>query len=129
MVWLYVYCTCVAGQGEACSHVAALLFTLEANSQVRKSLSCTSSPCYWLPPTFRTILFARICDIDFTALQKKHRKVLDDAQASSKSNVTPTVTSTPSFNMKPSASELNDFYKTLSETGKPAILLIVPDFR
>ena len=30
--------------------------------------------------------------------------------------------------MKPSASELNDFYKTLSETGKPAILSIVPDY-
>ena len=130
MVWLYVLTVsaCVAGQGEACSHVTALLFTLEANSQVQKSLSCTSLPCYWLPPTFRTVPFARICDIDFTAPQKKHMKVLEDAQATSTSNVTLTVTSTPSFNMKPSASELNNFYKTLSETGKPAILSIVPDF-
>lgn len=39
------HCNCVAGLGEACSHISALLFTLDANSQVKKSMSCTSLPC------------------------------------------------------------------------------------
>ena len=94
------HCNCMAGLGEACSHIAALLFTLEANSQVKKSLSCTSLPCYWLPPTFKSVPFARICDIDFTAPQTKQRKLCDDQQVS-----TPPA-SIPTSDMKPSASEL-----------------------
>ena len=29
------HCDCMAGLGEACSHVAAILFTLEANAQAK----------------------------------------------------------------------------------------------
>ena len=75
------HCNCMAGLGEACSHIAALLFTIEANTNVKKSLSCTSLPCYWLPPTFKNVPFARICDIDFTTPHKKKQKIsehLDD---------------------------------------------------
>ena len=36
------HCDCMAGLGEACSHVVAVLFALEANMQVKKSVSCTS---------------------------------------------------------------------------------------
>ena len=42
----------MAGLGEACSLIAAILFTLDANVQARKSMSCTSMPCSWLPPSF-----------------------------------------------------------------------------
>ena len=31
------HCTCMAGLGEACSHIAALLFVLEANTKMRKN--------------------------------------------------------------------------------------------
>ena len=48
---LCAHCTCMAGLGEACSHIGALLFTLEANTQIKKRLSCTSLPCSWLPPS------------------------------------------------------------------------------
>ena len=65
------HCNCL---GEACSHVAALLFLLEANSQLKKSLPCTSQPCYWLPPTFKNVPFAKICDIDFMSAQRKRKK-------------------------------------------------------
>ena len=37
---------CKAGIGEACSHIAAVLFTAEANTNMK---SCTSLPCSWLP--------------------------------------------------------------------------------
>ena len=40
------HCDCMAGLGEACSHVAAVLFALEANMQVKKSMSCTSLPVH-----------------------------------------------------------------------------------
>ena len=48
---LCAHCTCMSGLGEACSHVAAVLFTLEANTRFQKNLSCTLQLCNWLPPT------------------------------------------------------------------------------
>ena len=39
------HCTCMAGLGEACSHIAALLFVLEANTKMQKNTSCTSRLC------------------------------------------------------------------------------------
>jgi hypothetical protein len=69
-------CNCMAGLGEACSHVAALLFLLDSNTHQKKNLSCTSQPCYWLPPTLKNVPFAKICDIDFTSPKRKHRDLL-----------------------------------------------------
>ena len=34
------HCDCMAGLGEACSHIAAVLFALEANTQVKKAHPC-----------------------------------------------------------------------------------------
>ena len=64
---LCAHCTCMAGLNEACSHIAALLFALEANTQMKTNLSCTSLPCSWLPPSFQTVLYSEIKDIDFTS--------------------------------------------------------------
>ena len=38
------HCDCMAGLGEVCSHVEAVLFYVEA---VRRSKSCTDVPCSW----------------------------------------------------------------------------------
>ena len=65
----------MAGLREACSHIAAILFTLDANVRAKKSMSCTSMPCSWLPPSFRTVPFAPISGIDFSAPDKKLQKI------------------------------------------------------
>lgn len=59
------HCTCMAGIGEARSQTAAVLFLVEANTQAKQNLSCTSFPCNWLPPSFRTVEFLPVCKIDF----------------------------------------------------------------
>ena len=69
---LCAHCTCMAGLGEACSHIAALLFTLEANTHMKKRLSCTSLPCAWLPPSFRSVPYAPISEIDFYSQKKRN---------------------------------------------------------
>ncbi len=48
--WYYVLCMAVL-EG-ACSHIAALLFTLDANSQIRKGLSGRSLACHLLLKAF-----------------------------------------------------------------------------
>ena len=62
------HCDCMAGLAEACSriYIAAVLFALEANTQVKKSMSCTSLPCTWLPPSFQSVTYAPIANIDLS---------------------------------------------------------------
>ena len=44
------HCTCMAGMGATCNHVAAALFRLEAAMRLGLSnTSCTAKPCEWLP--------------------------------------------------------------------------------
>ena len=81
-VWLVItvdgevlcgHCTCMAELGEACSHVAAVLFAAEANSITKRQFTSTSLPCSWLPPTFRTVKFGEIRSIDFSTPQHKRK--------------------------------------------------------
>ena len=65
---LCVHCTCMAGLGEVCSeslcsHVAAILFTIDANAQLKNNTASTSLPCSWLPPTFQYVTYSEIVDI------------------------------------------------------------------
>ena len=52
---LCAHCSCMASLGEACSHVAAVLFAAEANTQPKQQFSSTSLPCSWLPTSFQFV--------------------------------------------------------------------------
>ena len=41
----------MAGAGEACSHVAALLYAVMAKANLSKETACTSVKCSWLQPS------------------------------------------------------------------------------
>ena len=50
---LCCHCDCMAGLGEVCSHVGALLFYVEA---MRHTYTCTDLPCPWnIPPSIDSI--------------------------------------------------------------------------
>lgn len=72
------HCTCMAGLGEACSHVAAVLFAAEANSIMKWQFTLTSLQCSWLPSTFRSVKFAEIKAIDFSTPQHKRKLSASD---------------------------------------------------
>ena len=55
----WAHCTCMAGLGEACSHISALLFAAEPNTQMRKNVSCTYTPCSWLAPSIKAAFTRR----------------------------------------------------------------------
>ena len=71
-VWL-------AGLGEACSHVVAVLFAAQTNTLTKHQFSSTSLPCSWLPPSFQSVKFDEICNIDFTTPKSKIRSSDDDS--------------------------------------------------
>ena len=56
----------MAGLGESCSHVASLLWAIEAGVKKRESLTVTDKLAYWVLPTaVKKIPYARIRDIEF----------------------------------------------------------------
>ena len=115
------HCTCMAGLGEACSHIA---FTVEANTQVKKRTACTSLPCSWLPPTFRSVPYAQLSDIDFSTPQQKRKK--NDINSSTSGGECSKAASVSTFT--PSPEELLSLYADLSKTGKPVLLSLLPEF-
>ena len=60
------HCNCMAGLGESCSHIATLLWAIEAGVQVRSSITVTQKKAYWVLPTpVKDVPFASIKDIKF----------------------------------------------------------------
>ncbi len=115
------HCTCMAGLGEACSHIAALLFAAEAHTRYIRSVSCTSMSCGWLPPSMQNVTYAPISDINFAAQSTKRKmlKAIPSLKSKKcKKDITPV----------PSEQELNIFYGNLSRATKPVILSITPGF-
>ena len=68
-------CTCMAGLGNTCSHVAALLFKVELAVRLGKTNpSCTSLACEWNVGTKKAVNPAEVKDISKTI--KKHPKTV-----------------------------------------------------
>ena len=116
---LFSHCTCMAGLGEACSHVAALLFTAEARNRLCREASCTPQLCAWLPPGMQNVTYAPISDIDFSSPSTKRKKIMHGKSECKQ----PKLFSVPS----PSQEELSTFSHNLSKPGKPALLSIIPE--
>ena len=57
----------MAGAGEACSHVVALLYTIMAGVMMNQQTSCTSLSCQWLTPSIAIVSYCRcISEIHFS---------------------------------------------------------------
>ena len=114
------HCTCMAGLGEACSHISALLFAAETHTRLVKNTACTSLPCGWLPPTLKNVTYKPVSDIDFTAPKTKKKKTEDQ-------QVSPAL-STSTIICPPTECEIKAFYEELKKSGKPSLLSIVPGY-
>ena len=59
-------CNYMAGFGESCSDVGAVLFAVEAATRIRDSKTVTQEKAYWLlPAADREIEYSEVCKIDF----------------------------------------------------------------
>ena len=60
------HCTCMAGMGETCNHVAAAMYRVEASVRIGlTNPACTSNANEWLPNR-KTIELKKIKDLDFS---------------------------------------------------------------
>ena len=126
------HCTCMAGLGEVCTHVAAVLFFLETKVRINGTSTCTQQKCQWVVPTFqKSIPYLPVKEIDFTSAKVKKRKIDDAANSSACASASPS----SSLNVQspvvkpPDANELKSLFKALGECdSKPAVLSLIPEY-
>ena len=62
---------CKVGMAESCSHVASVLFYIEAWTRILGKLSCTQVKCTWLLPSYvKEVPYARVRDIHVSSARK-----------------------------------------------------------
>ena len=126
---LAAHCDCMAGLGETCTHVASLLFAVEATVKIRDSKTVTEEKAYWLLPAGITgVTYREVSDIDFTSAKTK-KKIFDLSLSS------PNATPVRAHNVKgarvplATQSDMDAFCINLHSTGKRAALLsCLPSF-
>lgn len=133
-VWLLVkqdgevtaaHCTCMAGTGEACSHIAALLFYLEVGVRLRNERSCTDDVNTWLPPHVQKLAACPISSLDFSSSSMKKRRLDESGGSSSQQRQPPRVQHAPA----PSEEEWGAFFDTLLVSGhRPCVAATNPKY-
>ncbi|KAL3854059.1 hypothetical protein ACJMK2_013340 [Sinanodonta woodiana] len=121
---LACHCNCMAGLGEACTHLAAMLFSIEATVKVREARTVTDSKAYWLPASVKGVVYAKIEDIDFTSAKSQKRKLdqnfLDTPLPKKGLSQLKPVN-------KPTDNELSAFLHQLSLTGAQSAVLSIKE--
>lgn len=57
----------MVGLGDACIHIATMLFSIEATVKIRESRTVTETKSYWLPASVKGVDYSKINGIDFTS--------------------------------------------------------------
>lgn len=128
---------CKAGLAESCSHIASVLFYLEAWTKINGRLSCTQVKCTWLLPTYvKQVDYSRIRDINFTSARKM-KADLDLSIDNLPNDFNPTDYN-PDLPVKknmskeipaPTKEEMDLFYSELSKSkSKPIALSLIPEY-
>ena len=65
----------MAGLGEACYHIAAQMFCIEAAVQIRNSKTVTQEKAYWmLPSATDKVEYAPVSNMDFASPSTKKKQ-------------------------------------------------------
>ncbi len=80
------HCNCKAGLDKVFTHIATLLFGIDAGVHVREKTTVTQVQAYWMEPTRKQVASAPVPDVNFTSAAKRKRKLdtATDGTASAK---------------------------------------------
>nr|XP_054755271.1 uncharacterized protein LOC129261235 [Lytechinus pictus] len=119
------HCDCMAGLGETCTHVCAVLFYLETKVRIRDSKTVTQEAAYWkMPSARREVQYMPVHKIDFTSAQSQKRKLDDfvhDSRVRGPSHCHTVQPAAP----QPTVDEINDLFTALNTCGKKSVVLSV----
>ena len=74
----------MAGLGESCTYVAAVLFYIEYAISLQENKTVTKEKAYWMTPNVREVGYKELKYIDFTLPRSLKRKADEVLQSSSK---------------------------------------------
>ena len=121
----------MAGLGESCSHVAAILFYVEYAVRLRDCKTVTEKKAYWsIPGPTKGVEYSEIRDIDFSSpkAMNKHldKKLCLQSEFNTGKQQSLKITQVL---QSPSIHEMDELYAQLNASGsKPSILSIVPPY-
>ncbi len=152
------HCDCMAGLGETCSHVAAMLWAIESGIRLRDSMTVTQKKAHWVILNgVKQVPCAPVKEIHFVRKRQIHKRVtptpsrscspspmyqsstssptpgftfpLEGSQSSSTSVHSSSSPSTSRLLQPPTDEEVKGFFSSLALTSsKPAILSIIEPF-
>ena len=116
----------MAGLGEACTHISALLFYIDTKVRIRDSRTVTEAAAYWkLPSTTRDVTYFPVSEIDFTSAKAKKMNL--DSLVCDNVILTPGKRQAKDVPL-PTSDEIATSHQKLSSTGsKAAVLRVVPE--
>ncbi|XP_049267436.1 uncharacterized protein LOC125756588 [Rhipicephalus sanguineus] len=121
------HCTCMAGAGEACSHIGATLFAMETAVRIRESRTCTQKANVWLPAHRSGTEYKRLKEIDFASSKRKKTR-MDSIPKIPLEEQQPAVTQASAL-PPPTEEELKSFYASIDDGGAPpAIFMVLPEY-
>ena len=130
-----IHYTCKASQGETCTHVASLLFYLEASTRIQGKVQpvATQESCYWIIPSYlKEVEYLPMKDINFTSRGMKRtlgEQIQSLAESKEEGNVSESDADEKSKKVGTISSEedLSFLFKNLSVAcSKLGLLSVVP---
>ena len=123
---------CKAGLAESCSHVASVLFYIEAWTRIRGKLSCTEVKCTWLLPSFvKEVPYAKMRFINLTSARKL-KADLDEKIENLRENRKATASTGSGRKVTgqvPTQTEMDNFYANLNKSRiKPVALSLIEPY-
>ena len=128
---------CKAGLAESCSHVASVLFYIEAWTRINGKLSCTQVKCTWLLPTYvKEVQYEEVKDINFKSA-KRLKAELDkniDGKVSiidpmPRPNANTNTSESSTLLCTPTEQQMTDLFAKLNSCKtRPVILSLVPPY-
>ena len=119
---LYDHCTCMAGSGEVCTHVGAVLFFVSSAIEIRSSRTVTQEKAYWLLPSgTKGINYEQVEDITFKSA-KSLKKDSDCAISQTPPNKQTKPMTLPDV-PPPTDDELTTLFRGMHESGKMPVIL------
>ena len=125
---------CKAGLSESCSHVASVLFYVEAWTRIRGQLACTQVKCLWLLSSFvKDVPNARMRDINLASaikLKADLDKTIDSLSENSQAQEIFFTGSRRELTVEVlTEAEMDTFYKSLDRSKiKPVALSLIKPY-
>lgn len=114
----------MAGLCEACSHVGAVLFAVEAGARMQEEVTCTGEKSKWLMPGYiKDIPYREVSEMDFTSAKMKDRLLREE-------QITPSATVNPPLYQRnarkapaPSQAEKDEFFNNIAKLSPKSVIL------